>query len=144
MAALDFLNLDLSLVSAFRLVEKLGSIISWMCPYFAAACKTDNMYVRTALPAGFQWSEIAKLEGCRFPLGPSQEIMQQLVPQVEESSRGTSAHLPPLCPLPPKELLSGLPGLILVGRALTQGDLCCLRETPVLLLFVCFSQMVNT
>lgn len=42
MAALDFLNLDLSLVSAFRLVEKLGSIISWMCPYFAAACKTDN------------------------------------------------------------------------------------------------------
>lgn len=41
MVALDFLNLDLSPVCAFMLVEILGSIITWMCHYFAVACESD-------------------------------------------------------------------------------------------------------
>lgn len=41
MAALGFLKLDLSTVCAFILVEKLSSIITWMCRCFAVACEAD-------------------------------------------------------------------------------------------------------
>lgn len=74
MAALDFLNLALSPVCAFKSVKKLGSVIIWICQYFAAACKIDYSVCEDRFT---YWvsvvSEISKGEGCRFTLSPSQK-----------------------------------------------------------------------